>query len=154
MIRRVVANNILLDQASALVAEGKEVEIPTKGASMLPFIVGGKDSVVLARARQIDVGDIVMAKIGDTNYVVHRIIRIEGSQITLMGDGNIRGCELCTHAQISAKIIAIRHKGKLTDCTTPSARRRAKLWRMLRPLRRYILGVWRRTPFWPMTPQG
>ncbi len=148
MARRIVANNLLLDQASELVAEGKEVSVPTKGFSMLPFIVGGRDTVVLARPRQVDVGDILLVKI-DGHYIIHRVRAIVGSHITLMGDGNVHGCEQCTFADVRAKVITINHNGKPINCNSSSFRLQSKLWRMLLPLRRYILGVWRRTPFWP-----
>ncbi len=148
MARRVVANNILLDEATQLVAEGKEVEIPTKGSSMFPFIVGGRDSVLLSRARKVDVGDILMVKIKG-HYIIHRVIAIHGSQITLMGDGNIRGCELCSFGDVCAKVVRITYNGKYVDCSARSFTSRSSLWRLVRPLRRYILGVWRRTPFWP-----
>ncbi|MFI3323143.1 MAG: S24/S26 family peptidase [Rikenellaceae bacterium] len=148
MARRIVANNLLLDEASEFVAEGREVCVPTKGNSMLPFIVGGRDTVVLSRARRVDVGDILLVKING-HYIIHRVRAIVGSHITLMGDGNVRGCEQCTFADVRAKVITINHNGKAVDCSTSGFRFQSKLWRMLLPLRRYILGVWRRTPFWP-----
>ena len=43
----IVPNAILLAEVSALVQEGKQVELLTKGCSMLPFIVGDRDSVRL-----------------------------------------------------------------------------------------------------------
>ncbi len=150
MIRKVVANNILLDEAVEHIAAGEDVEIPTKGSSMLPFIVGGKDTLILTAAPRVEVGDIVLAKINNTTYVVHRIIAIEGRKVTLMGDGNIKGCEHCTTEQIYAKVKAVIHNGKKVEFDTARHRRQARLWRGLLPLRRIILGVWRRTPYWPM----
>lgn len=149
MARRVIANNLLLDQASQLVASGKEVQIPTKGSSMFPFIVGGKDTLVLIEPSNLAIGDIVLAKINDTRYVVHRIMEINAKQITLMGDGNIVGRETCSTSQVTAKVKSIISNGKEIDCAAPRQKKRAKLWRTLLPIRRYILGIWRRTPFWP-----
>ncbi|MFR9523482.1 MAG: S24/S26 family peptidase [Rikenellaceae bacterium] len=148
MAQKVVANNILFDQAAQFVATGKEVEVPTKGNSMFPFIVGGKDSLILTSSNSLKVGDIVLAKINDTNYVVHRIISIENEKVTLMGDGNIAGREYCTPQQIFAKVKFIVHRNIKIDCNSNKQRRRAQLWRKLLPIRRYILGVWRRTPFY------
>ncbi len=154
MVQKVVANNILFDQTALYVAEGKEVEVPTKGNSMFPFIVGGKDSLILSAPDALRVGDIVLAKINDTNYVVHRIISIENEKITLMGDGNIAGREYCTPQQIFAKVKFIVHRNIKIDCNSKKQQRRARLWRRLRPIRRCILGVWRRTPFWPCKKLG
>ena len=49
MHKVVVPNAILLGEVKSLLAEGKDVVIPTKGNSMLPFIRGGRDSVNLRR---------------------------------------------------------------------------------------------------------
>lgn len=149
MAQRIISNITLFDQATQQVALGKSVETPTKGSSMFPFIVGGKDSIILVAPTEIKVGDIVLAKIQDRHYIVHRIITIESSRITLMGDGNVKGVEHCTPQQICAKVQYIVHKGRKVNCDTPKQLRRAQLWRKLLPLRRYILAIWRRTPFWP-----
>ncbi len=146
MAKKVVANNIFFDEVSALVAQGNEVEIPTKGCSMLPFIEGGKDSLILTTANRLEVGDIVLAKVNDQNYCVHRIVSIEEERVILMGDGNIKGCEFCTHKQITAKVKSIVHNGEIIDCNSAKQRRRAKLWRTLLPIRRYLLAIWRRLP--------
>ncbi len=150
MARRIIANNILFAQAAEQVAAGRRVEVPTKGASMLPFIVGGKDSIVLSSPADIVVGDIVLAHINDKHYVAHRIIAIEEGRITLMGDGNVAGVEHCTHQQVVAKVESIIHHGRRINPSSPRSRRLSRLWQRLLPLRRYILGIWRRTPFWPM----
>ncbi len=150
MSRRIVANNTLLDEAVKALGEGSEVQIPTKGSSMFPFIVGGQDTLILEPIREIGVGDIVLAKYRE-HYIVHRIIEIDqrSSQVTLMGDGNIRGRELCKVGNLCAKAKYIVHRGIAVDCNSRRSRRQATTWRMLLPLRRYILGIWRRTPFWP-----
>ena len=61
MNKVVVPNSILLGEVRSLLAEGKDVVIPTKGNSMLPFIRGGRDSVNLRRLDTLEVGDIVLA---------------------------------------------------------------------------------------------
>ena len=57
MNKVVVPNAILLGEVKSLLAEGKDVVIPTKGNSMLPFIRGGRDSVNLRRLEDVEVGD-------------------------------------------------------------------------------------------------
>ena len=39
---------------------GKVVQAPTQGASMRPFIQGGRDKVLVCRKEEIGIGDIVM----------------------------------------------------------------------------------------------
>ena len=42
-------NDVLLSRAEAFLKAGREVVIRTKGSSMLPFIHGDRDSVVLKK---------------------------------------------------------------------------------------------------------
>ena len=53
-----------------MVNEGVSVTFPVKGWSMLPFIIGGEESVILSRPdQQLKVGDIVLARTDDGRYV-------------------------------------------------------------------------------------
>lgn len=148
MVRKIVSNSGFFDQICQQLALGKSIEIPTKGNSMLPFIIGGRDSLIVEPAGEIAVGDIVLAKVND-KYIAHRIIEIRNTRVLLMGDGNSISKEMCTHDDIYGKITKIIHKGKTIDCNDEKHQRRVALWLKLRPLRRCIMGVWRRTPWWP-----
>lgn len=142
----VIPNRILLGEVSSLLAEGKEVILMTKGNSMLPFIVGDRDSVRLKSMPEVNVGDVVLARIAEGHYVLHRIIKIDGQNVTLMGDGNIKGTEQCTLADICGTALAvIRPKGREYDPRSASSMRQARAWRRMLPFRRIILGIYRRT---------
>ena len=103
-------NEVILGDASAMLAKGKDVTISTKGNSMLPFIRGGVDSVELRKIPAIHRGDIVLAQIAPGHYVLHRVFRepeicpdgrlAPETRITLMGDGNVRGTEICRACDI------------------------------------------------------
>lgn len=133
-----MANQVLLEDAAALMNEGRDVTFTPLGSSMLPFIRGGKDSVTLSKRSSVEVGDIVLVRLEGPRYVLHRVIKAEGEQLTLMGDGNISGTESCTQADVLGTVCTI-NKGKRS--ITPG---KGKLWRILKPLRRYILGIYRR----------
>ena len=133
-------NEIFIPEIARLVAEGKQVVFTPTGTSMRPFIEGGSDSVMLVRADNLRVGDIVLAEVSTERYVLHRIYALHGEQITLMGDGNLQGCEYCTRASVLAKVAAIRSpKGRLKPLTN------AWLWRHTMPLRRIALKIYRHT---------
>ena len=142
----IVPNSILLAEVSALVKEGKEVELLTKGCSMLPFIVGDRDSVRL-RSEAVAVGDAVLAEIAPGRYVLHRIISLDGDKVVLKGDGNLTGTENCRRADVQARAVAVIRAGnKETDCTTGSYMRRVRFWNSLPYLmRRVWLAILRRT---------
>lgn len=138
MDKRTIPNDILLGEVAAVLRDGREAVIIPSGNSMLPFIRGGVDRVVLGPRPDIAVGDIVLAHVGN-RYLLHRVIAVDGAALTLMGDGNIAGTESCTAADVL---------GTVTEIIRPDGSRRtpgkAALWRALRPVRRILLGVWKR----------
>ena len=85
VVHKVLPNNELLLDLIKLVNEGQRVILPVKGNSMLPFIIGGRESVELVKPKTVAVGDVVLAWINGCRFVVHRIIRIEDNQVPLMG---------------------------------------------------------------------
>ena len=143
MPRVVLPNQVLLAEVTRLLAQGESVTLRAKGNSMLPFIVGERDSVVLGKAEALKLGDIALAHLMDGRYVLHRIVSIDGQRVTLMGDGNLYGTEQCNLQQIEAVAVKIVRNGKYIDCVAPAEQRKAKLWRLLKPARRYLLAIYR-----------
>lgn len=141
MDKRIIPNDILLGEVAAVLREGREAVITPTGNSMLPFIRSGRDRVVLRKQDGVAVGDIVLVHTGG-RYILHRVIAIDGEALTLMGDGNIKGTESCTTADVI---------GTVREIVRPDGRRRTpgkgRLWGALKPIRRYILAVYRRVLF-------
>ena len=140
-----VPNDILLGEVKSILLEGKDVVIPTKGNSMLPFIRGIRDCVKLRKLDTLEVGDIVLAELREGMYVLHRVDALDGDVVTLMGDGNRGGVEHCRRGDIAGTAMTILKDGvKEVDCRSRKALRRARAWRRLLPFRRIILGLYRR----------
>ena len=147
-----VDNDILIPELARLLSEGKEVRFTPSGVSMRPFIEGDKDSVILAplnRAPQR--GDILLAQVqtlcGRTTYVLHRLIRVEGEQLTLMGDGNLAGREHCRLADVRARAThVVRKSGQRRSLDSLGSRLAAKIWFAVLPFRRWLLAIYRRIP--------
>ena len=99
-----MTDNEIIEEAIRLVDEGVSVTLPVNGNSMLPFIIGGKESVILQKPELPKVGDVVLAWADGYRYVVHRIVRIDGERVTLMGDGNLVGTEHCLLNDIKARV--------------------------------------------------
>jgi hypothetical protein len=136
----------ILRDAVSLVNEGMAVTLRVKGSSMLPFILGGHDSVVLTRPGDVAVGDVVLAHIDGQRYVLHRVMEVSPERVVLMGDGNLRGQEVCRPEDILARADEVMdEKGRHRRLDTPRQRRRARIWRSLLPVRRWILAVYKRT---------
>ena len=144
MQRVTLPNEVLLSEVGRLLQAGETVTMKVKGNSMLPFITGERDSVVLRRAGKLRQGDIVLAKLENGEYVLHRIVALNAHRITLMGDGNLCGTEQCPRTAIAGQAIRILRRGKTIKCTSPTQRRRAALWKALLPVRRYLLAIYKR----------
>ncbi len=134
----------VIQEVLKLVDEGVSVTLPVKGTSMLPFIIGGNDSVILQKSADPKVGEVVLAWVDGRRYVVHRIIGIADGQVTLMGDGNIKGVEHCSVNDIKGVATHIVDgNGNKTYLYGRRSRLSAKLWYFLRPFRRYLLAIYR-----------
>ena len=95
--------DILIHESIALLQEGRRVILAVKGSSMHPFIIGGKESVELVKPQSpLKVGDVVLAWVNGTHFAVHRIVGIEGKEVSLMGDGNTSGIEHCLTDDVAA----------------------------------------------------
>ena len=134
-----VPDEVIIGDAVRLVHEGMAVTLLVKGRSMLPFILGGLESVVLTRPGEIHPGDVVLARIDGQRYVLHRVIKVEADCVTLMGDGNLSGTESCPPEEVLGIVTAIQ-RGKRS--VKPG---KGKWWRAI-PLffRRYLLAIYRR----------
>ena len=140
-----ISDKVIIEEAIRLVNEGVSVTLPVNGQSMLPFIIGGKESVILEKPVKPKVGDVVLAWVEGCRFVVHRIISISGNNVTLMGDGNIIGTEQCTLSDVKAIAThVVSADEKIHDLNNPWRLLATKLWFRLRPVRRYILAIYKR----------
>ena len=128
------------------IQRGETVIIFVKGYSMRPFLEHLRDRVKLAPWQELHVGDAILAEIAPGHFVLHRIINIDGNNITLMGDGNIRGTEHCTMDNVCGVVTDyLRPAGHVLLASDPSLHRRIRLWRRLLPIRRYLLFLYKAT---------
>ncbi len=134
-------NEIMLAEVARLLDEGHPVEIRTKGSSMLPFIVGERDSVRLVR-KPFAAGDMVLAKISSGIWVLHRVVSVADGTVTLKGDGNLRGTEQASASDVVGVVEAIlKPDGREF---MPSVRRAARWNALPYIVRRFYLAIYRR----------
>ena len=146
VVHKVLPNNEILRDLIKLVDEGQRVVLPVKGNSMLPFIIGGKESVELVKPVTVAVGDVVLAWINGSRFVVHRSIWIDDNQVQLMGDGNLTADEHCQTGAVKARAeYVIARDGRRRYLYSRRRVFESRLWWRLMPIIRYILAVYRRT---------
>ena len=141
--RKEIPNRVLLGLARDMVREGHTATIPVKGYSMRPFLEHQRDSVLLEAPGELKVGDAVLAEIEPDWYVLHRIIEIEGDDITLMGDGNIGCTERCKRKDVAGVVTQYIRPRRTLFADDPKLVRRIRLWKRLYPIRRYLLFVYK-----------
>jgi len=143
-----LANAEFLPHVVALLNEGHTVTLPLRGFSMRPFLEDGRDKALLKKAETVSVGDVILAELYPGHYVLHRIIRIEGDNITLRGDGNLSD-EHCRLDHVRAIAIGFFRKGRSRADLTTGRKWRiySAIWAHLFPIRRYLLFIYRKLPF-------
>lgn len=148
MTKMVVHNDEFFAQVLARLDEGLTTTIPVKGYSMLPFIRGGKDLVILEKASgDIVKDDIVLFRYGG-RYVMHRVLCADDGSYDIQGDGVWLGHEYPVREQILAKATCILRAGKKpVDPYSPAQLRLVHAWQRLGRLRRYILFIYRHLPW-------
>ncbi len=112
---------------------------------MRPYLEDGRDKGLLTQPpATLRRGDVILAQLPDQRYALHRIICIQGDNITMQGDGNLTP-EYITRADVIAIAIGFYRKGRTHLERTDSLRYRLYwyLWLFLRPLRRWLLLLWR-----------
>lgn len=140
-----IPNAILIPEIIKYLEQGHTVTLPLKGFSMRPFLESNRDMALLTSPKNIKVGDPVLAEIAPKQYVLHRIININGERVTLLGDGNLTP-EYCLLSNIKASIDGFYRKGRKKLDRTDGRKWKlySKIWITLRPLRRWLLAFYRR----------
>ena len=130
---RLCENRQAFSLARDLLLEGESVRMTVRGQSMLPFFLSGSTILLQPIGDQpLMRGDVVMAETPQGNFVVHRLYRIEGEMITLLGDGNVK-TEQMLRGQVYGRVSISKLHRFL-----------GLLWQWMRPVRRFPLAILRR----------
>lgn len=130
---------LTLDEAmKERLGQGKVIQLTPVGISMLPFIRGGRDKVLVRKEAEVKVGDIVLVPFGD-HLILHRVYAIDGTRLTLMGDGNLKGTEKVDVSEVLGTAVQIIEPNG--HCRRPH---KAWLWRHTLPARRVMLKLRRK----------
>ena len=156
-----VDNDIFIPEIKRFIDEGKTVTITVRGYSMRVFVEHERDKVLLEPVKNLEIGDVVLARahfIGRNGvpiirnrkevkrYVLHRLINRDGDDLVLKGDGNVYGVETCTTSDVVAKARGFYRKGskKIDLVTGRKWRIYSYVWLKLAFMRRYLLAFYRR----------
>lgn len=116
-----------------------------RGCSMLPLIRPGVDEVTMVRwlgeISELNLGDIVFFECEEVSlrYVLHRLIKKDGSRILTMGDGNLYDDGWTDVDKVIGRVVKIRRGGFSFDPNGMFGKLYFMLWRRLLPVRRQAL---------------
>lgn len=111
--KRIVDIDAYMPVLCDLLAQGKEVCLTITGNSMSPFIIHGRDEILIAPPDgNWNKGDMAFFRRAGGQYVMHRICRVTSEGYFFIGDGQISPEGPISSAQIFGKITSVRRKGK------------------------------------------
>ena len=139
-MKKSLPNDLLIPEVAELIRQGRTVTLTARGNSMNPFIVDRRDRVVLSPCTdaQLQPGAVVLALTNDHRYVLHRIVRRQGDELTLLGDGNLHQTERTDTSRVIGLLTAVIRKDGAVWL------RYSRWWRRLTPVRRWVLAIFRR----------
>lgn len=144
--KRIIPNEVLLPEVARLISEGHTVTLIIRGNSMNPFLVDRRDRIVVGPFTETDLqpGAVVLARESLGRIVFHRIIRRNGQELTLLGDGNLKVTEQTNIADVMGIMVAAIRKNKEYPCSGRTWQRYSFWWIKMMPIRRWLLAIFRR----------
>ena len=103
----------ILSEAIRLVGEGVQVTLPVNGRSMYPFIIGGRESVVLVKPQELRVGHVVLARVEGgtlTNDECAYLVQSVGSALAYAHENGV------LHLDIKPSNIMFERDGTIKLC--------------------------------------
>lgn len=140
---RFISSEDLFTAISEQLALGRQATFTVTGMSMWPFLCHGRDQVVVGTVSREDLhkGDIVLYRIPEGKYVLHRITSLHAEAIQTTGDGNLFRDQPVSYSSVAAKVFSVVRKGKRISCSNWKWRLASHVWMNLFPFRRLLLRI-------------
>lgn len=144
MNKKYLPNAAIFPEIVRLIDKGHTVTINLRGFSMRPFLEDMRDKAILGSPVNVKEGDVVLAEVAPQHYILHRLIKINGDNATLLGDGNLIK-EYCKMVDIKAVALGFyrKERNKLDSTSGIKWRTYSWFWTNLYPIRRYLLAFYR-----------
>lgn len=136
-----------LDAVCRMLEEGAScVPVPVAGTSMTPFLYPGDTVYLSLPSHPLKRGDVALFVRPGGRYVLHRVIREEGSGFRMLGDSQTEA-EYVEKSRIRAVAVQVVRRGERLQPGDWIWERFARGWTALVPVRGLILrtaGLFRR----------
>lgn len=142
---RVLPPEQLMEQLLGLLEDTQAVPLVISGNSMSPFLVHGRDTVYLSKARRpLKRGDMILYRRDSGDYVLHRICKVCDGSYCLVGDAQSVIESGIRPDQVLALVTAVRRKGKLLKPGSFWWTFFEKMWIRLIPFRSGLVAAYAR----------
>ena len=134
---RIVETQQLLQAYEEILPHVESLPLRISGNSMAPFLRDGRDTVYLCAIRApLRVGDMVLYRRKNGQYILHRICRAEGGdRYTMIGDGQYTREPGIHRTQILATVCRVERKGHIQKPGCLCWEFFARIWVRMVPLR-------------------
>lgn len=118
-----------------IVSGGGSVRLDVKGNSMMPLIRDEKDAVLLKKAEDIQLYDVVLFKKDNGRIALHRIVEITDDTYTIIGDNQYRFDRRIRNDQLIAKAVEVQRGKRCIG--EKSIRKFGTFWYATYPIRNF-----------------
>ncbi|MBQ6999157.1 MAG: S24 family peptidase [Clostridia bacterium] len=119
-----------------IVSAGGSVKLEVKGVSMMPLLRNERDSVLLKKADNLSLYDVVLFKRANGKIALHRIVEINNDTYTIIGDNQYRFDRNIKQADLIAKAVEF-HRGT-KRIGENGIRKFGAFWYTTYPIRNFI----------------
>lgn len=144
MDSRIVDTDQWMEMVRGLLREGKEVPVTVTGGSMAPFLVHGRDTVLVKQAQgEFRRGDILFYRRPSGQYVMHRVVKTDKERgLYFAGDAQTVVEGPVPSERVFGRIERVKRKGRWIQKGAPCWDFYAVTWIFLLPVRRKIIRIW------------
>lgn len=145
-----VENQFLFSEITRMLAEGRKASFVVVGYSMYPFLVSGRDSVIIECPgnKGYRKGDILLFQPVPGKYILHRATKLTKEGFEATGDGNFFRDGFFPYDCIVGRAVAIVRKGKTISCSALWYQLLYRIWGWLFPFRKHLIHTWGKIRRW------
>lgn len=142
--RQWISSKILFTAISEQLAKDRRASFTITGMSMWPLLCHGRDQVIVEKvnAENLRKGDIILYRIADDRYILHRITRLKETCFQTTGDGNTFRDPWMPYDCVTARASGIVRNGRTIDCSRLRWKAVFRIWMLLFPVRKWMFAGW------------
>lgn len=145
MEKRILSAVELMPPLTELLENGAELPLTVSGASMLPFLYPGRDTVFLRQpSGKLKKGDVLLYRRSNGRYILHRLRRIENDGLFFAGDAQDVLEGPIAPQQVIACATRVRRKGRLIGENSPVWQFYKRIWALSFGRRKRCFAAFRR----------